>query len=109
MSERPRKVIPPDYDRDPGRFRTARANQRRHGLASDVHERVARRLLDERLTPALDVGCGEGELARHLPDGDWVGLDQSQSMLAAAPAPTVLGDAAALPFPDASFRAVAIL
>jgi len=76
---------------------------------SDVHERVAHRFLDERLTPVLDVGCGEGELARHLSDGAWVGLDDSRSMLAAAPEPTVLGDATALPFPDASFGAVAIL
>lgn len=109
MSERRREALPPDYDRDPARFRTARAVLRRHGLGSDVHERVARRLLDERLTPVLDVGCGEGELARHLPDGDWVGLDDSRAMLAAAPEPTVLGDATALPFPNASFRAVAIL
>ena len=33
----------------------------------------------------LDVGCGEGELARYLPDGAWVGLDNSQTMLEWAP------------------------
>jgi trans-aconitate methyltransferase len=32
----------------------------------------------------LYVGCGEGELARYLPDGTWVGLDNSQTMLARA-------------------------
>jgi trans-aconitate methyltransferase len=81
------RPVPPDYDRDPGRFRLARAVQRRHGRGADVHELVARRLLAERLTPVLDVGCGEGELARHLPAGAWVGLDSSAAMLARAPQP----------------------
>ena len=100
------REIPSDYDRDPGRFRTARAVQRRHGLAPDVHERVAGRLVAEGCTPVLDVGCGEGELAGHLPDGAWVGLDSSARMLARAPQPSVLGDAASLPFPDRSFAAI---
>jgi SAM-dependent methyltransferase len=104
-----RKPVPPDYDRDPGRFRLARSVLRRHALAEDVHVRVARRLLREGLTPVLDVGCGEGELARHLPDGDWVGLDSSAEMLARAPAPAVRGEAGALPFPNASFGSVALL
>jgi SAM-dependent methyltransferase len=107
--QRPRTPIPADYDRDPGRFRLARAVLRRHGLASDVHERVARRLLREGLTPVLDVGCGEGELARHLPEGGWVGLDRSAEMLSRAPDPAVKGDACALPFPHASFASVALL
>lgn len=103
------QAVPCDYDRDPDRFRTARAVQRRHGVARDVHERVARRLLAERLTPVLDIGCGEGELARHLPDGAWVGLDSSPTMVAGAPPPNVVGDATALPFPDGSFDSAALL
>jgi SAM-dependent methyltransferase len=106
---RPARAIPRDYDRDPERFRTARAIQRRHGVAPDVHERVARRLVAERSTPVLDIGCGEGELARHLPPGAWVGLDSSPAMLARSPAPNVVGDATALPFPDRSFDSVALL
>jgi SAM-dependent methyltransferase len=103
------KAVPCDYDREPERFRTARAVQRRHAVAPDVHERVARRLLAERATPVLDIGCGEGELARHLPDGAWIGLDNSPAMLARAPPPNVVGDAAALPFPDRSFDSAALL
>jgi SAM-dependent methyltransferase len=103
------KPVPCDYDRDPERFRTARAVQRRHALAPDVHERVARRLLAEAATPVLDIGCGEGELARHLPDGAWIGLDNSPTMLERAPPPNIVGDAAALPFPDCSFDSAALL
>jgi SAM-dependent methyltransferase len=106
---RVQEPIPPDYDRDPERFRTARAVLRDHATAPDVHERVARRIVAERLTPVLDVGCGEGELARHLPDGAWVGVDGSPAMLARAPEPAILGDATALPFGDGEFGSVALL
>jgi hypothetical protein len=51
-----RKPIPPDYDRDPGRFRFARTVLHRHALAPDIHERVAGRLpwesVDRRLADA---------------------------------------------------------
>jgi SAM-dependent methyltransferase len=104
-----RAAIPPDYERDPSRFRTARAVLRRGAAARDVHERVAARLVAEGLTPVLDVGCGEGELARHLPPGAWVGLDSSPRLLAAAPPWAVEGDATALPFADGSFGSVALL
>ena len=70
---------------------------------------MARRFLAEGLTPVLDVGCGEGELARHLPEGAWVGVDSSPTMLAEAPSPVVEADATALPYPDASFGSVALL
>jgi SAM-dependent methyltransferase len=101
--------VPSDYDEDPGRLRLARSVLRRHALAADVHELVARRFVAEGLSRVLDVGCGEGELARFLPDGVWVGLDNSRTMLDRAPAGGVLGEATALPFPDGSFDGVAIL
>jgi SAM-dependent methyltransferase len=109
VDELPPTPISADYDRDPGRFRLARSVLRQHALAPDVHERVARRFLVEGLTPVLDVGCGEGELAKHLPGGAWVGVDASAEMLARAPQPHHLADATALPFPDESFRSVALL
>ena len=106
MAGRP---IRPDYDERPERFRIARSVQRRHAAVADIHAAVARRFLDEGLTPVLDVGCGEGELARHLPEGAWVGVDSSPTMLAEAPGPVVEADATALPYPDASFGSLALL
>ena len=56
----------------------------------------------------LDVGCGEGELARHLPEGAWVGMDSSPTMLAQAPGrPCRRRDGAALS--GRSFGSVALL
>jgi SAM-dependent methyltransferase len=104
-----RRAVSPDYDRDPGRFRLARSVLRLHARAGDVHARVAERLVAEGLTPVLDVGCGEGELARHLPEGAWVGVDSSPTMLARAPEPHVEAEATAVPFPSASFGSVALL
>lgn len=100
---------PRDYDSDPGRFRTARRVLREHALAPDIHARVAARLVAGNALPVLDVGCGEGELARHLPQGSWTGVDNSEAMLAAAPDPHVLAEAGALPFPDGSFGSLTLL
>jgi SAM-dependent methyltransferase len=103
------KPVPTDYDRDPERFRMARAVLRRHASVGDVHELVGRRILVERRTPVLDIGCGEGELARYLPPGAWVGVDSSRTMLERGPEPAVRADATSLPFADATFGSVALL
>jgi len=105
----PPEPVPSDYDENPSRIRLARSVLRRHAVAGDVHELVARRFIAEGLARVLDVGCGEGELARYLPDGVWVGLDNSPTMLDRAPAGGVRGEATALPFPDESSDGVAIL
>jgi SAM-dependent methyltransferase len=104
-----RRVRNADYDSDPSRFRLARSVLEQHARAADIHAEVAERFLAEELTPVLDVGCGEGELSKHLPDGAWVGVDNSPTMLARAPKPNVLAEATDLPFEDESYGAVALL
>jgi SAM-dependent methyltransferase len=93
----PVSALPPDYDTDPGRWRSWRAPQ-------DVPEMVAPELVG----PVLDAGCGEGRL-RSLLDGEvhWVGLDASPAQLAANPyRPVVRADMRRLPFADHSFAEV---
>jgi SAM-dependent methyltransferase len=83
----------------------------------DSYWRFHRDLFLELVPPpsgrTLDVGCGEGRLARDLTalGHDVVAVDSSPTMLAAAreAAPEMdlhLADAAALPFADASFGLV---
>jgi SAM-dependent methyltransferase len=93
-------AIPPDYDADPGRWRSWQAPR-------DVHHVVAPELRG----PVLDVGCGEGRLASLLGDTvTWVGVDSSLAQLAGSVhRPVVLADMRALPFRDAAFAEVAHL
>jgi SAM-dependent methyltransferase len=63
--------------------------------------------------PVLDVGCGTGVLLERVTDAGYkaVGLDPSRGMLAQLRArrpeiPSVVGDGAALPFPDETFALV---
>lgn len=85
----------------------------------DVHDFARRAILDAlRLGPAdrlLEIGCGGGLLLRDaLASGAAVtGLDHSEEMVRLArerapEAEVVLGDAGRLPFPDASFTAIAM-
>jgi SAM-dependent methyltransferase len=90
-------AIPPDYDDDPGRWRSWTAPK-------DVHEMVAPDLRG----PVLDAGCGEGRLASLLgSDVRWVGLDSSPAQLDDNPfRPLVQADMAALPFRADAFAEV---
>jgi ubiquinone/menaquinone biosynthesis C-methylase UbiE len=85
--------------------------------AEDVHDFARRAILaalalgpDDAL---LEIGCGGGLLLRDATAGRVVGLDHSAEMVALArenaPRATVVeGDAAALPFGDGEFTAVAM-
>lgn len=90
-------ALPPDYDSDPGRWRSWQAPQ-------DVHEVVAPELAG----PVLDVGCGEGRLGSMVDAGvGWVGVDSSAEQLADNPhRPLVRADMRALPFRSAAFAEV---
>ena len=71
----------------------------------EPHRWVAERLAATRLTPVLDVGCGDGRLRDELPAG-WrvVGVDVDGWA-----GVTVLADAGALPIRDGSCGAVVAL
>jgi SAM-dependent methyltransferase len=104
-------ALPLDYDERPERFLTGRAVVQEYVPGGDIHRYVAERLVAERFARILDVGCGDGELARQLAGTScrWIGLDLSPTVLARAPAPVVRGNAVALPFPDQAFDGVAAL
>jgi SAM-dependent methyltransferase len=99
-------ALPADYDRDPGRFLASA------GLPQDdVHPLVAARLGQAAVRTALDVGGGNGRLARLLPGLGirCLVIDISPAMLALAPRPAAQGDGARLPVADESVDAVAEL
>jgi SAM-dependent methyltransferase len=94
-------ALPPDYDADPGRWRSWTSRR-------DVHDVVA----GEADGPVLDVGCGDGRLASLLAGRGiaWVGLDLSPTQRAANPhRPVVLADMRRLPFRAGAFATVAHL
>jgi SAM-dependent methyltransferase len=90
-------ALPPDYDADPGRWRSWRA-------VRDIHDLVAPELSG----PVLDVGCGEGRLASRLaPEVAWTGVDSSPTQVTANPfRPVVRADMCDLPFRDGAFAEV---
>lgn len=73
-----------------------------------LYEWIARRLAAQPSGPILDVGSGEGVLSATLGQRRdlVIGLDLSPTMLAGQSGRVVLGDAAALPFADASMAVV---
>ena len=103
--------IPCDYDENPERFRLLSQAVQKYSLVGDVHELVAARIVEERLKPVLDIGCGDGRLTSLLQTRDipFVGLDLSPTMLRHAPRPCVRGDATSLPFLSGTFGGVAAL
>lgn len=99
-------ALPRDYDRDPGRF----LSDSRQGH-DDVHPHVAARLAAAGARRVLDVGGGDGRLARLLPGLSLrcAVVDLSPAMLALAPRPALRADGARLPVADGSVDAVAAL
>jgi SAM-dependent methyltransferase len=99
-------AMPRDYDSDPGRFLASNRWQ-----DDDVHPEVAVRLRASGARQVLDVGGGNGKLARLLPDlgTRCLLIDLSPVMLELAPRPAVRADGAALPVAGDSCDAVAAL
>lgn len=101
-------ALPSDYDSDPERFL---ARTSRQPAADDVHPHVAARLADAGARTVVDVGGGNGRLARLLPGLHMrcLLIDLSVTMLALAPRPAVRADGSRLPLADESVDAVAAL
>ncbi|MGH3823678.1 MAG: class I SAM-dependent methyltransferase [Pseudonocardiaceae bacterium] len=104
------KPIPVDYDDDPARFAANQAATAGFSTAGDLHAVVARRLHQADVAPILDLGGGNGTLARHLRiAGVSTVVVDPAAYVRQAPGPVVRADARALPFADRSFGAVAAL
>jgi SAM-dependent methyltransferase len=99
-------VLPNDYDSDPGRFLSTEKHPH-----DDVHPYVAARFAAAGARTVLDVGGGNGKLARLLPGLSMrcLLIDSSPTMLDLAPRPSARADGARLPVADASVDAVAAL
>jgi SAM-dependent methyltransferase len=99
-------VFPADYDADPERFLSSTRYPH-----DDVHPYVAERFAAAGVRTVLDVGGGNGKLARLLPAFSmrFVLIDLSAEMLELAPRPAVRADGGRLPVADGSVDAVALL
>ncbi|HTV98679.1 MAG TPA: class I SAM-dependent methyltransferase [Streptosporangiaceae bacterium] len=99
-------ALPRDYDSDPERFLSGTRVPH-----DDVHPYVAGRFAAAGARLVLDVGGGDGRLARLLPGMGLrcVLVDLSPAMLALAPRPAVRADGARLPLADGSVDGVAAL
>ena len=104
------RVLPNDYDSDPDRFATNQLVTRRFLAGHDVHPDVAGRFADEQLRQVVDIGGGNGVLARLLVQRDInvVVADRARHV-ALAPRPVVQADACHLPFNDSTFDGAAAL
>jgi ubiquinone/menaquinone biosynthesis C-methylase UbiE len=99
-------ALPNDYDSDPGRFLSAGKHPH-----DDVHPYVAARFAAAAARTVLDVGGGNGRLARLLPGLSMrcLLIDLSPAMLSLASRPVVRADGARLPVAGACADAVAAL
>jgi SAM-dependent methyltransferase len=99
-------VLPNDYDCDPDRFLSTEKHPH-----DDVHPYVAARFAAAGARTVLNVGGGNGRLARLLPALSMrcLLLDLSPAMLDLARRPKARADGARLPAADASVDAVAAL
>lgn len=100
------RALPNDYACNPGRFLSTEKHPH-----DDVHPHVAARFAAAGARTVLEVGGGNGRLARLLPELSMrcLLIDLSPVMLNLAPRPSVLADGAQLPVAGASMDAVAAL
>jgi SAM-dependent methyltransferase len=110
MTAQPPRPLIPDFDSDPERFAANQAATWQFSAIGDVHQQVADRLAALGAGRVLDLGGGDGTLARLLVRHNvpTVVLDRADHVRH-APMPAVQADAARLPFLNGCFDAVAAL
>lgn len=103
-------MLPSDYDIDPGRFAANQAATQRFSARGDIHPLIARRLTAEGCRTVVDIGGGNGTLARLLAGHgvSTVVVDRA-SHITRAPRPAIRADATHLPFPGSTFDGAAAL
>ncbi|MDT5026619.1 MAG: hypothetical protein QOE61_3045 [Micromonosporaceae bacterium] len=103
-------ALPGDYDSDPARFAANQLATRRVLAGDDVHPDVAQRLAAENCQIVIDIGGGNGTLARLLTTYgvNSVAVDRA-GHVAQAPRPAIRADACQLPFPNNTFDGAAAL
>ncbi len=104
------RALRPDYDDDPTRFAANQSARDRFSLDLDVHHEVARRFADLCLDRVVDIGGGNGALARLLHDAgvNTIVVDPAE-YIDQAPRPGVRADAHRLPFAADTFDGAACL
>jgi SAM-dependent methyltransferase len=99
-----------DFDDDPARFAANQLATQNFSMIGDVHDRVAVRLAKIAAGPVLDLGGGNGTLAKALAKrGRGVIVVDRADYVHNAPRPAVQADATRLPFRADCFAAVAAL
>lgn len=102
-----RRALPCDYDSDPDRW----ANRPPEVLAvGDVHPDIAERIVQESLSPVIDIGSGYGRLGDALRGRtEYLGIELSPSQVRRSTQPVVRGDANLVPIRTETAGAVAAL
>jgi len=101
-------AVPVDYDIDPQRFAANQQATHRFSARGDVHAGIARRMAETGCRSVVDIGGGNGVLARCLAaEGVRAVVVDQAAYVAQAPAPAVRASALHLPFRSDSFDAAA--
>ena len=104
------KALAADFDHDPERFAANQLATQNFSMIGDVHDRVAERLVKITTGLILDLGGGNGTLARSLTrHGRGAVVVDRADYVRSAPRPAVQADATRLPFRAECFTAVAAL
>jgi SAM-dependent methyltransferase len=99
-----------DFDDDPERFAANQLATQNFSMIGDVHDRVAERLAKITVGPILDLGGGNGTLAKSLAEhGRSAIVVDRADYVRSAPRPAVQADATRLPFRTECFAAIAAL